>query len=144
MGTNATTFQTVGRVASDIRTQMVQGDRQVTGFIIAVDDDKKKQDGTWEDNTQFYWCDLWGKLGESAAKKLEKGDLIFVTGRLKQSVQTDPKSGQEYRKTKVWADSYRLLQKPKAKQQAAQGEEQPAPFEGAESMSHDDGGDVPF
>lgn len=146
MGTNSTNIQVVGRIASDVRVNAVKGDKLVTGFSIACDDDQKKSDGTWDEHTQFYFVDAWGGLGESAAKRLNKGDLIFLTGKLKQSVTVDPKSGIRYTRTKFWADSYRLLAKkaqPQADAAEAPQEVAAAPFDGPESMEPSSN-DVPF
>ncbi len=74
------------------QTFFVSG-RTKTTLMVAVNrpDKNKQSQGTTAD---FYKVEMWGKLAESAAKFLDKGNQVTVTGRLVLDHWTD-KNGKE-------------------------------------------------
>ena len=144
MGTNPSHVTIVGRLGNPPKTQIVsgaKGEKVVTGISVAMDDDVRVGD-EWKDNTQWYWVEGWNGLADRMSK-LGKGDLVLVQGKLKQS--TIEIAGQKVVRTKIWADSVRLLSSntPKAQTEAAPAQASDGQeFADAAGFGHDD--DVPF
>jgi single-strand DNA-binding protein len=77
-------------------------------FSIAVNDDYKTKEGTWEKRTQWLDVEATGVLAERMISKLDKGMAIIVDGKLVNSIFTS-KSGEKRTKTFMSANNYELL-----------------------------------
>jgi single-strand DNA-binding protein len=55
--------------------------RAVANFNVAVSR-RWQKDGTWQEETDWVRCTLWGSLAENAAASLDKGSRVVVMGRL--------------------------------------------------------------
>lgn len=57
--------------------------KAVATIPLVASDQRKKDDGTWEDTeTLFVRGTVWEKMAENAVESLKKGDLVLVTGRI--------------------------------------------------------------
>jgi len=72
----------MGNLTRDPETRNTPSGQSVTRFSLAVNRSWRGQDGVQHDDTGFFDCTAWGKLGETIAQYLKKGDPIFVSGRL--------------------------------------------------------------
>lgn len=72
----------MGNLTRDPETRNTASGQSVTRFGIAVNRSWKGQDGVQHDDAHFFDCVAWGRLGETIAQYLHKGDPIFVSGRL--------------------------------------------------------------
>jgi single-strand DNA-binding protein len=70
----------VGRLVADPELRQTQDGVQVCSFRIVVDRPKRR-DAT-EKETDFFGVSIWRQRGEFAAKYLQKGKSVLVSGRL--------------------------------------------------------------
>jgi single-strand DNA-binding protein len=93
----------IGRVGGEVELRHTPSGKSVAQLTLAVDDG-------WGENKKTVWIGvtLWGATAELAAKALQKGDRLGVTGRLSQDEWED-KEGKKQRKTKVTCESMHLL-----------------------------------
>ena len=82
--TDINRFFVVGRLTRDCELRYTDSGTPLCKFAIAVNESRKKGDG-YEDETSFFDCTLWGKMGESLSKYLTKGQQVALDGRLKQN-----------------------------------------------------------
>lgn len=82
-----------------------------TFFVIAVNYDKKNEDGTYESVADFISCTAWGKGAEVIAKYFHKGSPIHIVGRVKNSrreIERDGVKQTEYR-TGITVSQFRFI-----------------------------------
>ena len=98
----------LGRVGADPEMRYTQGGIAVTQVRLATD--RYRRDG--EDATDWHTIVVWDKLGEAVAEYVEKGQRLYVAGRLVQS-SWEGDDGQRRYRTEIHAqeviflDSYR-------------------------------------
>ena len=100
-------IKVIGFLGGDAVFNSVNG-KQVINFNIAVSDDVKKQDGTWESHTSWYHCSYWS---ERNPENLKKGALLVVEGKPKPEIYQN-KEGQSVAQIKIIVESARVLSKP--------------------------------
>lgn len=110
----------IGNVTRDIEIKRTNGGTAVCEMGVAVNEQRKDQNGEWQEETLFLDVTLWGRTAEIADEYVGKGTLVQVKGRLRMDAWTD-QTGQGRKKLKVVADRIQLLgskseQKPKPKQ----------------------------
>ena len=71
--------------------------------VYSTDDGEKKEEVTFVDVT------LWGRLAEIAEKYCQKGQPIFIEGRLQLDNWDDKQTGQRRTKLRVVAENLQLL-----------------------------------
>jgi single-strand DNA-binding protein len=71
-----------GRLTRDPELKFTSTGKAVCRLSVAVND-RVQKNGEWEDDPTFYDVQLWEKYAETMADKLNKGDLIMVSGRPK-------------------------------------------------------------
>ncbi len=72
----------IGNLGSDIQITTLATGQTVARTSIATHDNHKKEDGTYEQITQWHKLVVWGAKAEYMAKRLEKGSFVIVYGRL--------------------------------------------------------------
>ena len=88
----------LGRVGAQPEMRYTPGGTAVTRLSLATD--RRKQDG----NSETDWHDVvcWGKQAEAVNEYVEKGNRIYVAGRLVQNCW-EADDGQRRRRTEVHA-----------------------------------------
>ena len=71
-----------GRLTRDPEIRYTQGGTAVTTLGVAFSHSRKNNAGEWEDVANFIDVTVWGQKGEFLSRKLAKGSLVFITGRL--------------------------------------------------------------
>jgi single-strand DNA-binding protein len=131
----------IGRVGGEVELRYTPSGKAVAEVNIAVDDG-------WGDNKKTIWLGvtMWGVTAELAAKAVQKGDKLGVSGRLTQDEWEDKTTGQKRTKIKVTCDSMTLLSpkrdeairhQPEARQASRPHTDVPVP-------QADDEDDIPF
>jgi single-strand DNA-binding protein len=93
---NNSTIQIVGNVATDIRFNTTAEGIPVASFRLAATERKfDKTTARWVDgDVNWYTVSCWRALGENAAASIQKGDPVYVYGRLTvHSWERDDRSG---------------------------------------------------
>ena len=88
----------LGRVGADPEMRYTQGGTPVTQVRLATD--RYRRDG--EDATDWHTIVVWDKLGEAVAEYVEKGQRLYVAGRLVQS-SWEGDDGQRRYRTEIHA-----------------------------------------
>ena len=81
----------------------------VTNISVATKESWKNQNGELQERTEWHRIDIYGKMAETAAQYLTKGQLVYVEGRLKTDEWDDKETGAKRRATKVQCDSFTML-----------------------------------
>lgn len=79
----------IGRLGRDPESKTFESGSVQTTFSIATSESFKDKSGEWQDNTTWHRVVCWGKLAESLAKNLHKGDLVIVEGKQEHRKYTD-------------------------------------------------------
>jgi len=86
---NVNSVTVSGNLTRDIELRKTPNDFTIGSASIAVERSRKDGDD-WVKETSFFDVTLFGGSAEFAAKKLRKGDLVTVQGRLEQQTwETD-------------------------------------------------------
>ena len=92
----------MGRLTKDVELRRTGSGIAVASFTLAVDRDRKNDDG--EHEVDFIDCTAWRSTGEFVSKYFAKGSMAIVSGRLQIRNWTD-KDGNKRRSAEVVADS---------------------------------------
>ena len=92
-----------GRLVKDLDLRYLSDGTPVGSITIAVERNYKNRDG--EKDADFVECTIWGKTAEVVGKYFSKGDMIIVSGELKQE-RWENKQGQKRSKLKVKVNSF--------------------------------------
>ena len=83
----------LGRVGADPEMKYTQGGTAVTQLRLATD--RVRKGG--EDATDWHSIVVWDKLAEAVAQYVEKGQRLYVSGRLAQNTWTGDDGQRRYR-----------------------------------------------
>lgn len=92
----------MGRLTKDVELRHTGSNIPVASFTLAVDRDRKNQNG--EKETDFIDIVAWRNTAEFASKYFAKGRMAVVSGRLQIRDWTD-KDGNKRRSAEILADS---------------------------------------
>jgi len=107
----------IGNLATDVDLRKLEGDKQVAGFLLAVDRPGR-------DEADFIRIAVWDKQAEVCARYLVKGKRVGLDGRLKSSSWEDS-DGKRRSAVEVVAHRVQFLSPPD------NGAGAEVPFEGA-------------
>lgn len=130
----------IGRVGKDPEVKNLNGGKTVCTFSLATSEKFKDQADNWKEHTEWHNIVIWGKLAEIAGKYVQKGQPLYVEGKI-QYRQYDDKEGQKRYITEINVQNMVLLggKAEQNKEAAATQQEQP---QGSNDGSFDD--DLPF
>lgn len=97
----------MGNLTKDPETKSA-GSSNITSFGLAVNRSYKDKSGEWQEQTDFFNVDVWGKQGENCSQYLSKGKKVFIEGRLAQDRWEDS-NGNKRSAVKVVANSVTFL-----------------------------------
>lgn len=107
---NVSTFEIIGRI-SRIDTY-----EKVTRITTASNYNYKDgQSGEWEQDTHWNQSVVFNQRPREAAEKLQKGDLVKITGRMRQT--SYEKDGNRIFSTDLIAYAVEFIARPSAKEQ---------------------------
>lgn len=87
-----------------------QNQNSLVKFTVAINNPRKKEDGSWEDNAEFIRCEAWDAVAERVVKAASKGDNVLVQGRLKNNNWTTD-DGAKRTDTVVRVDRFTVVRK---------------------------------
>ena len=105
----------VGRVTKDPQLKSTPNGMSVCSFSIATNQSWVGKNGQKQEKTEYHNLVAWGKLGETIAKWVTKGQEILVTGRLE--TRTWDKDGIKHYATEIICDNFSFGQKAKGQSQ---------------------------
>ena len=97
----------IGRLTRDPELAYTNGGTACLKFAIAVNESRKKSDGTWGDYANFFDVVVWGKTAENIKPYLNKGKQVSVSGSLHQDRWE--KDGRTNSRVNINAEDVQLL-----------------------------------
>jgi single-strand DNA-binding protein len=129
-----------GNLGADPILRKTNSGISVANLSVATNE-RVKQDGEWQDHTEWHNVTVFGKSAEACASNLSKGSKVTVQGKIRTRTFTD-KEGRERRATEIVADNVVFAGRAPARQQQADGHYAPPPAPSNGTGFRDD--DIPF
>jgi single-strand DNA-binding protein len=98
----------VGNIGRDPEMRYTPSGTAVTSFTMAVNRRRRGQDGNYQDETDWYRINVWGRQAETADQYLRKGSKVLVDGSLQIRTYTG-NDGTERTSVEVNADNFQML-----------------------------------
>jgi len=131
----------IGRVTKQPELKSLSGGTQVVSFGLATNNIYKNKAGEKVEEADFHNVTAFGKLAETIAQYVVKGQELYVSGRIKyESWDKTDGTGKGYR-TSIIAGNFQFGQKPKDAPASAGAPKSTAPEYPAEDIDVDD---IPF
>ena len=123
----------VGNLGQDPESRFTPQGTAVTNLSVATNETWKNQNGESQDKTEWHRIVMYGKMAETAAEYMKKGQMVYVEGRLRTKEWED--QNQNKRKTtEVMCDNFTML--------GRRADNQPSQNNRIEPTTEDD--DLPF
>lgn len=97
----------VGRVGKQPEVRNLDNGNAVANFSLATSETYKDKSGEKKETTEWSNIVLWGKLAEIAQKYVNKGDLVYIEGKLQ--TRSWEKDGVTRYTTEVVGSSLQML-----------------------------------
>lgn len=98
-----------GNLTREVEIRKTASGTDVARFGVAVNHRYTDRDGNKAEKTHFVDCVAWGRVAETIARYLDKGDPIFVEGRLEYSSWQDKSTGQNRSKLEVTVEHFQFV-----------------------------------
>lgn len=142
---NINLVQVCGRITKKLEVRSTQGGSKVCSFSVATNRTWKNEQGEKQEETEFHNIVAWGKAAETIAQWFDKGDEIYIMGRLRTS--SWEKDGIKKYRTDIVMERFEFGQKAKANQRP-KVEDEPAEDYGEPPQNNDEEevnlDDIPF
>lgn len=99
----------IGNLGKDPELSYTQSGQPVCKFSLATRDKWKDKSGEWKDITDWHNIVVWGKLGETISKYLNKGSQVAVEGKSKTRKYADKSGGPDRYITEVVVHDVQFL-----------------------------------
>ena len=119
---NLNKCQLMGNITRDIELRYTPNGTAVADLGLAINRNRKDDNGEKIEETTFVDVTLWGRVAEVAHQYAGKGKPIFVEGRLQLDTWEDKNSGEKRSKIKVVGENIQLL----GSKDSSQGSSQPS------------------
>ena len=132
----------IGNLGQDPEARFTPQGTAVTNLSIATNESWKDQSGETQDRTEWHRVVMYGRMAETAADYMKKGQMVYVEGRLNTREWED--QNQIKRKTtEIRCDNFTMLgRRSDAPAGQSQGTMSPSPSAPAPDSDVDD--DLPF
>jgi len=97
----------IGNLGKDPELSYTPGGLAVLRFSLATTESRKKDDGSWEDITEWHRIVVFGRTAESIHQYAGKGSQVYVEGRI--HYDSYEKDGIKRYTTDIVAGTVRLL-----------------------------------
>ena len=106
----------IGHLGRDPEMRYTPSGRSVTTFSVAVSRSWKSSNGEHRSETEWFKIVAWGKLAEICKEYLNKGQQVYIEGRL-QTRRWEDKEGQQRTSVEVVANEMTMLSERRDKSQ---------------------------
>lgn len=100
----------IGNLTNKPELRYTPQNHGVTSFGVATNRNWSDSDGQNQESTEFHNVVAWNKLAELCAQLLEKGDKVYIGGRL-QTRTWDDQDGHKNYKTEIVCEDMLILHK---------------------------------
>lgn len=114
------TVTIAGNLTKDIEVRATPSGYPIGTLSVAVNDRRKKQDGSWEDYPNYFDCTLLGERAQKLQQYLTKGTKVTVTGKLSQRRWQDKETGKGRSAVEIVVDGLEFMSRREGAQQAPQ------------------------
>lgn len=97
--------QLIGNVGRDPEIRFTKDGSPIANMSIATSDTWKDKQGQKQEKTEWHRIVVFGKLAEIIQKYVNKGDKLFIEGKLQTKKWTD-KNGQDRYTTEIVLDGF--------------------------------------
>jgi len=97
----------VGHLGADPEMQYSSGGTAICNFSLATSWGKKKDDGTWDNFTDWHKVVCFKNVAEKVAEKAQKGHAVMVTGTIR--YESWEKDGEKKYMTKIIGNQVDIL-----------------------------------
>ena len=73
----------VGNLGKDPELRYMPDGRPVASFSVCANERRRNGDGETVENQNWYTANVYGKSAEAVSQHLQKGDQVYIEGRLK-------------------------------------------------------------
>ena len=130
----------IGNLGQDPEARFTPQGTAVTNLSIATNESWKDQSGETQDRTEWHRVVMYGRMAETAAEYMKKGQMVYVEGRLNTREWED--QNQIKRKTtEIRCDNFTMLGR-RSDAPAGQSQGAMSPSSSAPESEVDD--DLPF
>ena len=98
----------IGHLGGDPESRFTTSGSAVANFNIATNESWRSAEGDNKEKTEWHRVVLFGKMAETAAEYMKKGQLVYVEGRLQTRSWEDKDQVKRYT-TEVLCDSFTML-----------------------------------
>ncbi len=126
----------IGNLGKEPEMRYTPSGRPVTTFTVAVSRSWNTSDGERHTETEWFNVVAWGKLAEICKQYLNKGQQVYIEGRL-QTRRWDDKEGGKHTTVELVANEMMMLGERREAAHAAAGEE-PAAAETVEAPAENE------
>ena len=128
----------IGNLGQDPEARFTPQGTAVTNLSIATNESWKDQSGEMQDRTEWHRVVMYGRMAETAAEYMKKGQMVYVEGRLNTREWED--QNQIKRKTtEIRCDNFTMLGRrsdsPTGQSQGAMSPSPSAPRPNSHSLS---------
>jgi single-strand DNA-binding protein len=98
----------VGHVGKDPEITHFEKGASVTRFSLATSENYKDKSEEWQTRTEWHNIVCWRSLGERAEKQIQKGDMVYVEGKIRNRTYTDKDNIKRYQ-TDIEATTFSIF-----------------------------------
>ncbi|MBA2710266.1 MAG: single-stranded DNA-binding protein [Tatlockia sp.] len=135
-------IQLIGHVGQSPKSTLTKENHTVASVSLATNESFKRH-GEWETTTEWHHLVFFGKLAAFAIERLQKGNLIYIEGRLRSNNWIDAE-GVKRKSINIVVQTLQLLDSVKIKEIPEETDKPTAEEYLAEMHSMLESEDVPF
>ena len=100
--------QLIGHLGADPESRFTTSGSAVANLTIATNESWRSAEGETKEKTEWHRVVIFGKMAETAAEYMKKGQLVYIEGRLQTRSWEDKDNIKRYT-TEVLCDSFTML-----------------------------------
>ena len=98
----------VGNLGQDPEARFTPQGTAVTNLSVATNESWKNQNGEIQDRTEWHRVVIYGKMAETASQYMQKGQMVYVEGRL-QTNEWEDQNNNKRKTTEIRCDNFTML-----------------------------------
>jgi single-strand DNA-binding protein len=100
--------QLIGHLGADPESRFTTSGSAVANFNLATNESWRSAEGETKEKTEWHRVVLFGKMAETAAEFMKKGQLVYIEGRLQTRSWEDKDKIKRYT-TEILCDNFTML-----------------------------------
>lgn len=100
--------QLIGHLGADPESRFTTSGSAVANLTLATNESWRSAEGDTKEKTEWHRVVIFGKMAETAAEYMKKGQLVYIEGRLQTRSWEDKDNIKRYT-TEVLCDNFTML-----------------------------------